>query len=106
MEIRVGIKTEVSTVVEREETALEVSSGGLLIYVRLAQVPTSGALLPLRNSRIIHTISFKNTKQQYIRTAVFAFKFPVCLPTPVRGSLHRHIPTGCPPARRKQVLSP
>ena len=106
MEIRVWIKTEVSTVVKREDTALEVGSGGLLVYVRLVKVPTSGALLPLRNSRIIHTISFKNTKQQYICTAVFTFKFPVCLPTPGRGSLHRHTPTGCPPARRKQVLSP
>ena len=50
MEIRVGIKTEVSTVVEREDTALEVGSCGLLVYVRLAKVPTSEALLPLRNS--------------------------------------------------------
>ena len=50
MEIRVGIKTEVSTVVEREDTAHEIGSGGLLIYIRLAKVPTSGALLPRRNS--------------------------------------------------------
>ena len=106
MEIRVGIKTEVSTVVEREDTALEVGSCGLVVYVRLANVPTSGSLLPLRNSWIKHTLSLKNTKQQYIRTAVFAFKFPVCLPMPGRESLHRHTPTGCPPARRKQVLSP
>ena len=59
MEIRVWIKTEVSTVVKRENTALEVGSCSLLVYVRLVMVPTSGALLPLRNSWIKHTISFK-----------------------------------------------
>lgn len=33
MEIRVWIKTEVSTVVKRENTALEVGSCSLLVYV-------------------------------------------------------------------------
>ena len=33
MEIRVRIKTEVSTVLEREDTALEVGSCSLLVYV-------------------------------------------------------------------------
>lgn len=32
MEIKVGMKAEVSTVVEREDTALEVGSGSLLVY--------------------------------------------------------------------------
>ena len=32
MEIKVGLKAEVSTVVEREDTALEVGSGSLLVY--------------------------------------------------------------------------
>jgi predicted thioesterase len=32
MEITVGLKGEVSTVVEREDTALEVGSGSLLVY--------------------------------------------------------------------------
>ena len=32
MEITVGLKAEVSTVVEREDTALEVGSGSLLVY--------------------------------------------------------------------------
>ena len=32
MEIKVGLKAEVSTVVEREDTALEVGSGRLLVY--------------------------------------------------------------------------
>ena len=32
MEITVGMKGEVSTVVEREDTALEVGSGSLLVY--------------------------------------------------------------------------
>ena len=32
MEIIVGLKAEVSTVVEREDTALEVGSGSLLVY--------------------------------------------------------------------------
>ena len=32
MEISVGLKGEVSTVVEREDTALEVGSGSLLVY--------------------------------------------------------------------------
>ena len=32
MEITVGLRAEVSTVVEREDTALEVGSGSLLVY--------------------------------------------------------------------------
>ena len=32
MEIKVGMKGEVSTAVEREDTALEVGSGSLLVY--------------------------------------------------------------------------
>ena len=32
MEITVGLKGEVSTVVEREDTAMEVGSGSLLVY--------------------------------------------------------------------------
>lgn len=32
MEIKIGMKGEVSTVVEREDTALEVGSGSLLVY--------------------------------------------------------------------------
>ncbi len=32
MEITVGMKAEVSTLVEREDTALEVGSGALLVY--------------------------------------------------------------------------
>ena len=32
MEITVGLKGAVSTVVEREDTALEVGSGSLLVY--------------------------------------------------------------------------
>lgn len=32
MEITVGLKAEVSTIVEREDTALEVGSGSLLVY--------------------------------------------------------------------------
>ena len=32
MEITVGMKAEVSTLVEREDTALEVGSGSLLVY--------------------------------------------------------------------------
>ena len=32
MEITVGMKGEVSTIVEREDTALEVGSGSLLVY--------------------------------------------------------------------------
>lgn len=32
MEIEIGMKAEVSTLVEREDTALEVGSGSLLVY--------------------------------------------------------------------------
>lgn len=32
MEIKIGMKGEVSTIVEREDTALEVGSGSLLVY--------------------------------------------------------------------------
>jgi len=32
--------------------------------------------------------------------------FPVCPPGRGTGSLHRHTPVGCPPARRRQGVSP
>ena len=41
MEITVGLKGEVATVAEREDTALEVGSGSLLVY----STPCMGALM-------------------------------------------------------------